>query len=359
MVSPRIVHVLATAKEEGTGILRLVDALVAGSEERGYESEYWFLRRGGVLLERLLDRGQRARALGWSGSKYEFHQVIRFAVLLRKMRPDLLCQHSGGRTIRRLARMRGARVVLHMHGYVSESRGIDPFAVSGADADAVIVNSRATAAHACASGQVHVIYPGAEPGSARPYRPAGEANDAFVIGAAGRLAAVKGLDVLLEAVARLSSEFPGLRLEIAGSGPDRRNLEEAARGAGIQDRVAFLGWRGDLAPLLAGWDLFVQPSRAEGFGLAALEAMAAGVPVIASAVGGLLELIERDRSGWLVAVGDSEALAAKIGEALRDPAGRHAVGEAGRQRVSTGFPTSRMIDATLAVYADVLAGGEG
>ncbi len=359
MVSPRIVHVLGTAKEEGTAILRLVDALVAGAEERGYRSEYWFLSRGGELLERLLGHGKRAHALGWSGSKYAVHQVVRFAALLRKTRPDLVCQHSGGRTIRRLARMGGARVVLHLHHYVLESRGIDSLLVSGADADAIIANSRATAAQVRFDDRVHVIYPGAETRGARPYRLAGKAGDSFVLGAAGRLAVVKGLDVLVEATALLSGEFPGMRLEIAGSGPERRNLEAAARDLGVGDRLAFLGWRKDLAPLLAHWDLFVQPSRAEGFGLAALEAMAAGVPVIASAVGGLVELIEHDRSGWLVPAGEAEALAAKIGEALCDPAARHAVGEAGRQRVSAVFPMRSMVDATLAVYADLLTGGTG
>jgi glycosyltransferase involved in cell wall biosynthesis len=359
MASPRIVHVLGTGKEEGTGILRLVDALVAGADERGYESEYWFLGRGGVLLERLLTRGQRAMALDWSGSRYQIHHVLGFAGLLWKARPDLVCQHSGGRTIRRLAVMSGARVVLHVHGYVSESRGIYPSVFSGTDADAIIANSRATAEQIRATGRVYVIYPGAEASGARPYRPAGEAVGAFVLGAASRLAAVKGLDVLVEAVARVLGEFPGMRLEIAGSGPERRSLEAAARNAGIQDRVAFLGWCEDLAPLLATWDLFVQPSRAEGFGLAALDAMAAGVPVIASAVGGLVELIEDGRSGWLVPADDAKALAAKIADALRNPWRRHAVGEAGRRRVSSGFRTGNMVDATLAVYAGLLAGGAG
>lgn len=355
----RIVHVLGTASQEGTGILRLVEAIAAGARARGYETEVWFLGHGGVLVGRVLRSGQRAVALDWSGTRYEPLGILRFVVQLLRRRPELVCQHSGGRLVRRLASLAGARVVLHVHGYVWESRGNDPVTIpgGGADAHAIIANSRSTAEHAGLSQRARVIHPGAEVAAERPYRAAGGADDPFVLGAAGRLVPVKGLDVLIEATAQLAAAFPRLRLEIAGSGPERSSLEAAVRDAGIEDRVAFLGWCDDLTPVLARWDLFCLPSRAEGFGLAALEAMAEGVPVIASDVGGLAELIENERNGWLVPEGAAGALAATIGEALRDPARRHAVGEAGRQRVSTRFSASRMVDATLDVYAEVLGGG--
>lgn len=356
MTTARIVHVIGTASQEGTGILRLVDALAGGAEARGLETEYWFLGGPGALLERRLGGGQRAVALEWDGTRYDPLGVLRFAAQLVRRRPGLVCQHSGGRLVRRLAGLMGARVVLHVHGYVWESQGTDPVAIpgGGADAHAIIANSRATAEHAGLGERARIIYPGTEVADRRPYRAAGGADDRFVLGTAGRLVPVKGIDLLIEATARLSNTFPRLRLEIAGSGPERSSLEALVRDAGLEGRVAFLGWCDDLAPILARWDLFCLPSRAEGFGLAALEAMAAGLPVIASDVGGLAELIDHERNGWLVPAGVPGALADAVDEVLRDPVRRHAVGEAGRQRVSTAFSAARMVDATLDVYAEVL-----
>ena len=111
---------------------------------------------------------------------------------------------------------------------------------------------------------------------------------------------LKGIDFLLSAAAVLRREFPGLRVEIAGSGPQHEKLGKMATQVGLGGQVKFLGWIDNLNSVLPRWDVFVMPSLEEGFGIAALEAMAAGLPVVATSVGGLPELIEDGKTGWLV-----------------------------------------------------------
>jgi glycosyltransferase involved in cell wall biosynthesis len=105
---------------------------------------------------------------------------------------------------------------------------------------------------------------------------------------------------------------------------------------------------------MAGWDIFVLPSLDEGFGIAALEAMAAGLPVIASAVGGLSELVQIGETGWLVPPAAPVDLAQRVSQLIRDSRKREAMGIAGRKRASDYFSTSRMVDQTIAVYDGLL-----
>jgi glycosyltransferase involved in cell wall biosynthesis len=106
---------------------------------------------------------------------------------------------------------------------------------------------------------------------------------------------------------------------------------------------------------MAGWDIFVLPSLDEGFGVAALEGMAAGLPVIASAVGGLCELVQNGETGWLVPPASPAELAQRVGELIHDGRKREAMGIAGRQRALDHFPTSRMVERTFAVYDSLFA----
>jgi glycosyltransferase involved in cell wall biosynthesis len=106
---------------------------------------------------------------------------------------------------------------------------------------------------------------------------------------------------------------------------------------------------------MAGWDIFVLPSLDEGFGVAALEAMAAGLPVIASAVGGLCELVQNGETGWLVPPAAPAELAQRVRELIHDGLMREAIGIAGRQRALHCFPISRMVEQTIAVYDKLLA----
>ena len=130
-----------------------------------------------------------------------------------------------------------------------------------------------------------------------------------VVGTVGHLNRQKGHALLIEAMADVLANEPAARLVIAGRGPLRRRLEALAAKHGVAENVTFAGLVGDVARLLKAFDVFVFPSLWEGFGIALIEAMATGLPVVASATGGILEILEDGVSGLLVPPGDRAALA--------------------------------------------------
>ncbi len=163
----------------------------------------------------------------------------------------------------------------------------------------------------------------------------------------------KGIDVLLQALALLREA--GLRpaLCVAGEGPQRARLERITRQRGLSDQVRFLGQRDDTADLLVASDLFVLPSRQEGLGVAALEAMALGRPIVASRVGGLAEVVDQGRSGLLVPPDDARALGDAIAKLVEDRGLRERLGAAGPPRVRKDFSLDGMVGAYERIYADV------
>jgi glycosyltransferase involved in cell wall biosynthesis len=165
----------------------------------------------------------------------------------------------------------------------------------------------------------------------------------------GRLTAQKGVDTLLQAFARVEAAVPGATLALAGDGPQRRILERLTTSLGLR-QVRFLGWRTDIPSLLSDADLLAMPSRWEGFGLTALEAMALAKPVVASRVSALPEIIADGETGLLVAPDDPESLAAAIIRMLRDRAAAIEFGRAGSELVRREFTVERMARQTADVY---------
>lgn len=164
----------------------------------------------------------------------------------------------------------------------------------------------------------------------------------------------KGIDVLLQALEVLGARGIRPTLWLAGDGPERAALEAQARTAGISEQVRFLGRRDDVADLLAACDVFVLPSRREGLGVAALEAMAAGRPIVASAVGGLPEVVVEDRTGLLVPPDDAGPLAEALARLLRDEGLRRRLGSSGPERIGEGFLAEQMVSSYVELYAEVL-----
>jgi glycosyltransferase involved in cell wall biosynthesis len=165
----------------------------------------------------------------------------------------------------------------------------------------------------------------------------------------------KGIDVLIDALGALDASAPRPVAWIAGEGPLRAALTRQARARGVAEHVRFLGRRRDVGDLLAACDVFVLPSRREGLGVAALEAMAAARPVVASAVGGLAEVVENEHTGLLVPAEDPGALAAAIARLLRDPSLCKRLGDAGPAHVRAHFSAERMVDAYEALYDELRA----
>lgn len=159
----------------------------------------------------------------------------------------------------------------------------------------------------------------------------------------GRLAQVKGVPLLLEALASLQKRHPDAYLTLVGDGPDRPALEALSERLGVTDMVKFAGYADEagVAEHLANSDLFVLPSFAEGLPVVLMEAMAARLPVIASQVAGVPELIEDGKSGFLVPAGDMETLIARLDALLTDTAQGLAMGEVGRAKVVADFDAAR------------------
>jgi len=356
MMPHRVLHLLGTAQPEGTGIARMVAALARSLDPARYRIHAWFLGGDGPLVGALEAAGAQASALEWWRGARDPLGAWRFWCRLCGQGFAIVHMHAGGRSVRWLARVgTRARIVVHLHGRILEPRGLSLVTHSGRGADAVIAVSRAVAERVVGTRPL-VVYPGI-PVPETPGLPAplGGTTAERIVGCAGRLLPLKGLVYLLRAIASLRAEFANLVLEIAGSGPERATLEREVQRLGLSDGVRFLGWVEELAPVLARWEVFVLPSLEEGFGIAALEAMAAGLPVVASAVGGIPELVEDGRTGWLVPPADPRALAERLRALLLDAGRRRALGEAGRARAFEQFSMARLVTEISRVYEALLA----
>jgi glycosyltransferase involved in cell wall biosynthesis len=183
----------------------------------------------------------------------------------------------------------------------------------------------------------------------------GAAECDLLVGTLGRLQEPKkGLTHFLAAAAKVAAEMPRARFVLVGDGPARALLERQAAACGIASRTHFAGPRRDVGAAMAAFDLFVQPSLWEGFGLTLLEAMAARRPIVASRVGGVPEVVRDDREGLLVPPGDPDACARAMIAILNDPEKARRYGEAGRARVVAEFGIDRLVDETVLLYRRLL-----
>lgn len=173
-----------------------------------------------------------------------------------------------------------------------------------------------------------------------------------VLAMVARMAPPKDHQLLLRALAGIRAPF---RLQLIGDGPDRPAVEAAIDALGLRERVALLGRRGDVPDLLADAHLFALISRQEGFPLAVLEAMRAGLPVVASDVGGVREAVAHGATGFLIARGDQDALREALRRLLVEPALRRRLGDAGRRAYEARFSAERMLAGTAAVYGELAA----
>ncbi len=169
----------------------------------------------------------------------------------------------------------------------------------------------------------------------------------------GRLDPEKGVDVLVRAFALLGAEAGDLRLVIAGEGQRLQELQQLAEEVGLEEKVTFLGYVSHtaLAAVYRAAELVVVPSLYEPFGMVALEAMAAGRPVVATEIGGLSEIVVLERTGLLVAAGDERALAAGMDRVLREPGLSAALGAAGRERALREYSWQHVAQQTSQCYS--------
>jgi len=198
------------------------------------------------------------------------------------------------------------------------------------------------------AGAVRTIYNGVPD---VPVDPLPRLADGPVVGALGRLSREKGFDVAVRALRRL----PDATLVLVGEGPERERLEALAVELGVDQRLKLVGWSDEPRRFLGGFDVFVLPSRHEGFPLAVVEAMLAEVPVVAADVGSVREAVRDGETGYLVPPEDVDALAERLGGVLADAEVARRLGRMGRARAVEHFTAEAMARAFESLYREILA----
>ena len=231
--------------------------------------------------------------------------------------------------------------------------------------DKVIAISRAVAVELTAAGvpeeQIRVVHsavprpdPLAQHSRDELLREFGLPTDALIIGMAAQFIPRKGHEVLLDALPAVLARYPNARFLLFGRGPLADRARRRVEQNGWSRLVLFPGFRSDLPDYLGSLDLLVHPALDEGLGIILLQACAAGVPVIATPVGGIPEVVTDRVNGLLVPPGEAEALAAAIMRLLEAKDLRIRLGRAGRERVERNFSVERMVEGNLGVYREVL-----
>ncbi|MEP7287489.1 MAG: glycosyltransferase family 4 protein [Chloroflexota bacterium] len=207
--------------------------------------------------------------------------------------------------------------------------------------------------------RVHTIHYGLDPATIAFDPNAREAlcaelginRHAPIAGSVCRLTGQKGITYAIAAFQEIVQRFPNTHYVIVGDGPLREHLQTQVVQSSLQQHVHFLGWRESARAMLPAFDVLLMPSLWEGFGLVLLEAMAARLPVIASKVSAMPEIVVDGQTGYLVPPADSAALAERLTELFSNREFGQALGAAGRQRLERDFSVPRMVEGTLKVYA--------
>jgi glycosyltransferase involved in cell wall biosynthesis len=197
---------------------------------------------------------------------------------------------------------------------------------------------------------------GSNEGRLETRRLLGVAADAFVVGWVGRMTAIKSIDDVLRTFRRVLDEVDDAYLCIVGDGPSRETLERHAHQLGVMRRCLFVGYQHDVARFYEAIDALVLPSLNEGTPVSAIEALAARRPVVATNVGGVPDVVRDGVDGFLVPVGDTGALAARLVELARDPELREAMGSAGAARVYERYSIDRLVDDIDTLYRALISG---
>jgi len=367
----RICHLITELGPAGAE--RVVYELARRLDRRRFDVRVISLR-GGVVADWLTEAGVDVRILGVRG-KWDVMKLRKLVGLLRRDRIDVLHTHLFHADLAGRAAAWVACVPHVVHTVHTAEARFRPwqfaFARLAASAcERIVAVSRSARDHharraGLPPGRYTIIPNGVDAGDyaldkearRRLRREWGIAPQEVVAAFVGRLAEEKGLDTLLAAMRLLHRRGEDIFLVIAGDGPWRGLLERSIAADAIGERVRLLGFTADVRGVLSAADIFLMPSRWEGFALAAAEAMAAGLPVIVTRIDGLSDLVVEGRTALVIDVGDAGALAEAIGCLCGDVALRKRLGEAGRRRVIERFAIKAMVAAHERLYLDVARQG--
>jgi len=367
----RILHVISYMGRGGAemGILKLISGLGGKFEQRicttrGFDADFV---RSSFSEEKMYVAGS-------SDLKLQF-PLFRLAHIMRQYRPHIVHTRNWGAIEAVVAaKLAGVPVVIHSeHGYEVDMFSGLPLRrrlfrrAAYALADSVFAVTRELRDFHARQAWIHtermgVIYNGVD---TQRFAPCGETRiamrrelglpeESFVVGTVGRLVPIKDHQTLLKAAALLSGSGIDVRVLLVGSGPQREKLQSRAIDA-LEGRVCFAGDSNRVPEMLNAMDVFVLPSLGEGMSNTLLEAMACGLPVLATNVGGNPELIENNVNGCLFTPGDAEWLASKLKFLTRDPSLVHQLGTSARRRTIETFSLSRMLETYRSFYLDLVA----
>jgi glycosyltransferase involved in cell wall biosynthesis len=361
-----------------------VIVLTSGLVSRGYETRllvgsegvregnlFDFAAQHGVECERVAGLGREIRPLADLGALWRVYRVM------RGFRPHIVHTHTAkaGFIGRVAARLAGVPIVVHtFHGHVLRGyfgraktafyRFLERGLARGSNVLVAVsdaVKNDLVELEVAPAAKIRVIRLGLPLEELAGSLPSGglrrEANipsTATVVGIVGRLAPIKDLPCFLEAAALVHRSHPDVHFAIVGDGEQRADLEARTQVLGLAQHVHFFGWRRDMAAVYGDIDIAVNCSRNEGTPVSLIEALSAGRPVVATAVGGTPDVLRNGEFGTLVPPADSAALAQAIQGALHDP-GLREKAEAGRRHVLAAHSTTRLLGDIDHLYRELLA----
>ena len=350
--------------------------LVAGSLARGEDSMAFVADELGIEVERLEELHREISPVR------DAVAILRLARLIRRVRPHILHTHTAkagavGRLAALLAGDARPPIVVHtFHGHVLRGY-FDPLRTAGFRLLERWLATKTTALVAV-SPQVRddLVSLGVAPrerfvvvrlgieleqrvaaerdGRVESRRVLGIGPDRFAVGWIGRMTGVKRTDDVLRAFRRLRDRGVDACLCMVGDGPDRPAVERRAHELGVMRDTLFLGYQEEVAPYYAAFDAMILPSINEGTPVSAIEALAAGRPVVATRVGGVPDVVREGEDGFLVEPGDVDGLADRLARLAADPELRERLGAAGRGRVIPRYSVERLVDDVDRLYRSLL-----
>ena len=364
----RVLHLISSGGLYGAEAMIL--DLSRGLQRSGHSSDLALFQNStqtnSELRQRALAQGVTTHALPWS-RQLDPAVPASIRALVRSAGAQVLHAHGYKADVYALAALRGSQTALvsTCHNWIDSSRALRLYGYLDRRAlrrfQRVVAVSEGVEARLRSSGisdsRVRLIWNGVDMRPLTGKQPLAPGSPAPppTIGVAARLSFEKGVDVFLRAAALVHEHVPEARFLIAGDGPDRHSLVTLTQHLQLSGCVQLLGRQENMPGFYGSLDILVLPSRMEGLPMALLEGMASGLPVVATDVGAMPDLVRAGETGTVVPAGDAPRLAAALLNLLQDPPRRHALGARGRALIQDKYSVERMTADYLDVYRDALA----